>query len=422
MGEQGGEQSEDCLTTTIWAPAPLDRLRPMLVWIHGGAFMSGGVVPWYDGAKLARENDMVVVGLNYRLGALGLLCRPGLADGNMGLLDQIRALEWLAENAACFGADPTRIPLMGQSAGAVSITCMLAMPDVRRLFQRAILLSGGFMHASFQSPDQAAAVAKTFCANLGVDSDASDALTRLQSLPVDRILDAQSATIRGIGKAPGDVMPTFMLAANESLPATVEFDLAAREGAASIDALVGTVAEEMRLFSSMDPRMADLSADDLPAIASRLFGDDATYYLEGAAKRRPGATSGQILSDAQTEQFVRGAWQVAEAVAEGSGSAWLFRFDWSAPDSGLGACHCIDLPFVFGNLDAFKGARMLAGAAQEQMSALSAVLRATIGRFVQNGSPAGPEIPNWPAFTRSRPVFLRFDALTDLAQLDASRV
>jgi para-nitrobenzyl esterase len=151
-----------------------------------------------------------------------------------------------------------------------------------------------------------------------------------------------------------------------------------------------------------------------------MFGKDWKAHIERARRARPGATPFEMVTDTQTAQFVRGAQQLGATVAEGSGNAWFYRFAWSGPTSEFGACHCIDLPFVFGTFDAFKGAPMLSGGQRTKMEALSDVLRSALGRFVKNGSPDGENLPDWPRFSRSQPVEMVFDSLLrrDLVDLD----
>src|SRR5829696_6547352 len=128
MGDFSYPQSDDCLTLTIWTPSPDAARRPVLVWLHGGAFISGaGSLPWYSGATMARRGDVVVVGVNYRLGALGFMHLPGVSLPNLGLLDQFAALEWVSRNIAAFGGDPDNITIAGQSAGGFSVLAMLAL-------------------------------------------------------------------------------------------------------------------------------------------------------------------------------------------------------------------------------------------------------------------------------------------------------
>ena len=130
MGDFERPQSEDCLTLNIWTPAADAKKRPVLVWIHGGAFASGaGSLPWYSGERFAANGDVVVVSINYRLGALGFLCLPGVSDGNLGLLDQVAALRFVRDNIAAFGGDPDNVTVVGQSAGAASIAILMTMPQ-----------------------------------------------------------------------------------------------------------------------------------------------------------------------------------------------------------------------------------------------------------------------------------------------------
>ncbi|MGH2586914.1 MAG: carboxylesterase/lipase family protein, partial [Dehalococcoidia bacterium] len=141
--------SEDCLSLNVWTPGLDDGRRPVMVWIHGGAFVGGsGSTPWYDGTAFASRGDVVVVTLNYRLGALGFLHLADLGgdafagSGNVGILDQVAALRWVRESIAAFGGDPENVTVFGQSAGARSIATMMSMPNPRGLFDKAILQSG----------------------------------------------------------------------------------------------------------------------------------------------------------------------------------------------------------------------------------------------------------------------------------------
>jgi para-nitrobenzyl esterase len=408
MGESPARADESCLTVDIWAPTPLDRPRPILVWIHGGGYLSGsGSLPWYDGSTLARENDIVVVGLNYRLGALGYLCLPGLIDGNMGLLDQIQAIRWITTHASAFGGDPRRITLMGQSGGAHSITCMLAMPETRKLMQRAILLSTPFALRT-HSREDAASTARLFCTELGIDPDNPQALPQLQAIGIDRILQATGATLRSSKRAVGDPTPPFGPVATGGLPEAGELDEAVAQGAGHIDAIVGCTADETLAFYPLDPRLAALSFDTLPPIAQALFGGRWRDLIERARCTRPGATALEVLSEAQTANyFVEGIRAFATAVSRGTGAAWVYRFDWSPQSSPFGACHCIELPFVFGTFDAFQKAPML-GEVDERARLLSALVRKAIGGFVKDGTPGCDA--HWPKFSAGEPALLQVDS------------
>ena len=167
-----GATSEDCLTLDLWTPAADGARRPVLVWIHGGAFLMGaGSALAYGGAALARSGDVVVVTLNYRLGALGFLQLGDLApaagfDSNLGLRDQIAALEWVRDNVAAFGGDPAQVCVFGESAGAMSVGALLGAPRARGLFARAIAQSGAAHNVAGR--ESAARVAATFLDVLGL--------------------------------------------------------------------------------------------------------------------------------------------------------------------------------------------------------------------------------------------------------------
>ena len=179
-----GPQAEDCLTLNVWTPAAGGR-RAVMVWLHGGAFVGGSAgVPLYDGARLAREGDVVVVTLNYRIGALGFLAL-GPGRTNLGLRDQVAALAWVRRHAAAFGGDPERVTVFGESAGAGSLCALLAMPRARGLFGRAIVQSGA--PAGVLSVAEAGERAAKLLAKLGLGPDDGP---RLAAVPLADLLDA----------------------------------------------------------------------------------------------------------------------------------------------------------------------------------------------------------------------------------------
>ena len=410
MGDFHVRQDENCLTVNIWAPTPLGRRRPLLVWIHGGACVSGGgALPWYDGARLARDNDVIVVNVNYRLGALGYLFRPGLAAGNMGVFDLVQALRWIHENAAAFGGDPGQITLMGQSAGGNHIFCLLALPETRALVRRVVLLSTGFGTAT---EEDLTASSNLLCEQLGIDPGCSDALERLQSVPVEHILEAQIAASQRLQRSAGNMMPPFALLSVGGLPSGWDesaFATAAASVARGMEIIIGTTAEEAKPFYTLDPRLKEIGPERLPALAPNLLGPDWSDRIARARRLRPGATASETLCDAQSaKMFMDPAERFAAAVAQGGGKVWAYRFDWRAPNSDFGACHCIELPFVFGTFDACDNAPML-GAVTAKMQALSGIVRGALGRFVLNGSPNGDSLPHWPQFTSSSRALLTFD-------------
>ncbi|WP_433709765.1 carboxylesterase/lipase family protein [Nocardia sp. CA-084685] len=328
MGRFTVAQAEDCLSLNVWAPAGSGH--PVLVFLHGGGFTSGsGGLAWYDGAELAEHGDIVVVTINYRLGVLGYLCLPGVSEGNLGLLDQLAALEWVRDNIAAFGGDPAQVTAAGQSGGALSILAMLA--GTAGLFRRAILQStpAGMPPAS---PEDAVAAGRMLLSELGL---APAEQRRLFEAPVAELLSAQYAVAARIGGA----APPYQLVADGVL---ISDDLVRSVSAAGIEVLLGTTKDEA----------AAMVADAADTVTHQLF-------------RAP-------------------TLRLAETLAAQGNSAWLYRFDWHPAGSPFGACHCLELPFLLGSAAAWAHAPMLMG---ERPHALVEDMRERWIGFIRHGDP-----------------------------------
>jgi para-nitrobenzyl esterase len=389
MGDFARPQDEDCLTLTICTPAPDGKARPVVVWLHGGAWISGaGSLDWYDGAHLVRDGDIVFVGVNYRLGALGWLHRPGIVDLEAGTSDMIAALRWVREHIAAFGGDPGCVTAMGQSAGASSIGRLLMLPEARTLFRRAILQSGGFGRGTYSSA-MAMERADQLLRLLDIDPNSGDALARLRTVEVARLLVAQGQLARMNARF-AQTMPPFM----PVLPAaTMQWEMldAIAGGAHGKQILIGATADEGHAWFAADPAMQDPPHD---AVLARFGGAEA---LARYRARRPGGNAADLLADLATDEtFVMPAMHLAAAFAQRGGTAYAYMFDWAPPGSRFRACHCIDLPFVFGTFDAWSHAAMLEGGDATQMAALSAAMRRAWIAFVRDGDPSHDGMPAWP--------------------------
>lgn len=391
-------QDEDCLTLTIWTPRADNAGRPVLVWLHGGAWLTGaGSLDWYNGARLAREGDIVVVGVNYRLGALGYLRHPAVSAGNLGTLDQIAALRWIKEHAGGFGGDAARITLAGQSAGASAIGLMLTMPDVRHLFHRAIMQSGGFGRSP-RTAEQAASLAEAFIRWLGLDPDAGEIAGQLRAMPAQRLVEAQADYARASARF-GNTDPPFGPVLPQRLTSTELIDSIAAS-AGETDVLIGATREEGHAFF----------APDLNVSESALTGAFGTDTVAHHRRRRPGATERDLLADITTERVFRTpAFSLARQIAGRGSNVFAYQFNWAPPNSVFKACHCIDLPFTFGNLDAWSDAPMLAGGDPAVMHDLSAAIRRAWIAFVRTGNPRHDEMPAWPRHTQG--WIMQFDTL-----------
>jgi para-nitrobenzyl esterase len=419
MGDFTAEQSEDCLSLTVWTPAADAKRRPVLVWFHGGGFSSGaGSLPWYSGHVLARTGDIVVVSVNYRLGALGYLYLPGLSAGNLGLLDNVAALRWVRRNIERFGGDPGMVTVAGQSAGAMSILALMVSPLASGLFRRAIPQSTAIGRLARSAAD-AAAIGAQYAELLGVPSN--DAAP-LKAVPVSEILEAQGKIARLRGEF-GNPSPPFMLTVDGT---TISRDIldALHDGLGSdIDLMIGTTREESAAFCAIDPAIRGAGEAQLLDVFQRIFGAGAATYLDAYRERRPAATAQALLTDVITdEQFLIKMLRLADWRAAAGRPAYVYQFDWQSPSpKPFAACHCLELPFVFGNLEDWRDAPMLDGADPAAVSALSGTMQRAWIAFVRTGSPNDASVPHWAPYEPDRRTTMRFDSrvgpVDDLAGL-----
>lgn len=412
-GQQaGGTPSEDCLTLNVWTPDTDGGRRPVLVWIHGGAFTFGaGSRATCHGAVLARRGDVVVVTINYRLGLFGYLrgidiCGEALpSSGNEGLLDQLAALRWVREEIAAFGGDPENVTVAGQSAGAVSISAMLAMPAARGLFQKAILQSGSAM--AVQAPARANGVMESILADLGL---APHEAGRLRVLPAAQLLEVQSrVTPRAAGVAYGPIGDGV------DVPADALAAIAAGSSA-GIPLLVGTNLEERKFFRRLDPWADGLSDEVLLARlaeprTSAHAGDSVQFdpveaiavYREARAARGESTSAEElwfaILSDRRHRVP---AMRQAEAHAAHTSQTFAYLFTWKSPAWGgkLGAGHCVEIPFVFGTLDAAEAQDLVP--AGSSVGTLPGQMQDAWVAFARTGSPRTRDLPGWEPYTAAR--------------------
>ncbi len=414
MGDFSCPQSEDCLTLTIWTPAADRARRPVLVWFHGGAFMSGaGSLPWYSGANMARRGDMVVVGVNYRLGALGFMHVPGVSAPNLGLLDQFAALRWVREQIGAFGGDSANITVAGQSAGGFSVLAMLAAPETRARFRRAISQSAPFGRM-LRSPEAASENARKLQDLLAIRG-ANEWL----SVPAADIVAAQ-VKLTVASAAFANAVPPFTPVADRVLFGE---DLlpAALAGAAERDLLVGHTRDEMAAFFAIDERVRNAAPDAVEGRFRDYFGAAAGAAMAEYAARSRGPAPAQVLGELTGDAiFAGGSFAFAERVAALGRPAHVYRFDWAAPRNAFGACHCIEIPFMFNNLEAWQ-APMLEGGDTAAMHALAGQMQDAWIAFARTGDPAHPGMPAWPRYAADRQVML-FDSPSHVAADPAGRV
>lgn len=360
---------EECLTVEIWTPATGGN-RPVVVWVPGGSFLIGGAsLPTYDGARLAAEQDLVVVGVNYRLGALGFLAADGVPT-NLGLRDLRAAIAWVRANAAAFGGDPERIVLMGESAGAGAIAHLVV--DITLPIAGAIALSGS--PTMTQSSARAQAVAEAML-------DRSGGLEQLRRMPIEDLLAAQAATLQAVLPWAG-MLPFHPWIDGELLP-----EGPATAALTPVPLWLGTTADEMELFRAMVPALP-------PEHAAAYLSRKNELYPIGADEARSVVErcGGDLVRAIAEVDLVGPNDRLARQHAAAGHPVWRTVFGWRAP--GVGACHALDLPFVFGTFDV-DGWREFAGATDDAAEDLGRSLRAAIGRFADAGRPGSPATGDW---------------------------
>ncbi len=386
--------SEDCLTLNIWTPAPQAGARlPVYVWIHGGAWVTGaGSEPRYDGAYLAKQG-VVVVSLNYRLGVLGFLAHPGLADerngqtGNYGLMDQIAALRWVKNNIAAFGGDPDQVTAGGESAGSNAVSLLMASTAARGLFQRAIGESGSGIAAG--SPTAPHFLADSMAVGQQLSQRAGTDLAGLRALSPDALLKAAA------GLSFGPNIDGAVLAE----PPSAAFD----EGSqARIPLLAGWNRDEglwfARYFFHLDPSPAAFAARAKANYGKRADQLLSLYPAVSEAEARD--ATDELTSDTLID-FPTWVWLERQRDT-GQARVYRYQFDrqpavprhYASPESPKewGVYHAGELEYVFHTLD---GVDAPWDAADRRVS--DGMAAAWI-RFIKTGDPNGPGLPQWPVY------------------------
>jgi para-nitrobenzyl esterase len=401
--------SEDCLSLNIWSPAADQGKRPVMVYIHGGAFTVGSASdPWYDGASFAARHNMVVASLNYRLGILGFVYLKELAgaasgySGNCGLLDQIAGLRWVRENIEAFGGDPANVTVMGESAGAMSIAALLGIPAARGLFKRAILQSGAA--GDLPTGAEATRVAQALLTRLGLDPSQVEALAEV---PLETLLKVQPE----LGQEFGGVRAFSPVIDGETLPQH-PLAMLAQGSAKDVAVLLGTNRDEWRLFALMS---GGVQVNE--ALLKRLFGDSAQRVLALYTVAREDHSPAFAWIDLMSDLVFRiPAMRLAEAQVQQGAPVWMYRFDWKSPAFGgvLGAAHAMDIPFVFNTLDVGLS-RIFTGTAPSRQ-ALADLMHASWAAFMRDGDPSIPGLPEWPRYDLERRATLIWDETPSLAE------
>ncbi|MES2498038.1 MAG: carboxylesterase family protein [Pseudomonadota bacterium] len=401
----GWVQGDDYLTVNVWAPEANGGGHPVMVWIHGGGFVIGSKdVSISDGASFARDG-VVCIAINYRLGIDGFLPIPGVPT-NLGLRDMIAALHWVRANAAAFGGDPKNITVFGESAGAMAIADLIASPMAKGLFKRAIIQSG---HAAMtrEIPVMQRLV-KKLAKLLRITPDK----TGFASIPAAEALDAleqvSAPTMRldlrdSNGREPVFGISRFVPVHGDDVLPLQPLEAIRRGAGADVDILIGTNAEEMNLYL-VPTGVRDKIGGLLATFMLSRSQPKARRVLKAYGLGQIGVKPGQALTDAMNDLVFR--WPARRFAEEHQGRTHMYQFGWRSPafKGELGACHGLELPFVFDTLASATGPQGLVGESPPQELATRAH-RIWVD-FARDGS-----LP-WDAFDRdTRTVYSLTDSM-----------
>lgn len=404
------QTSEDCLFLNIWSPAADNSKRPVLFWIHGGAFITGsGSTPAYNGASFANTGNVVVVTINYRLGPFGFLYTKDLTDSdlfdtNNGLRDQMAALQWVKENIAAFGGDPDNITIFGESAGGASVVNQLGSPLSKGLFHKAIA----------QSPCSFCIYTDTKTATQGtirfleILALSLSEITQLIDIPVDILLKASEQLVEEMTElVPGNI--AFQpIVGDDVLPLRPEQAVVKGSGS-QVPLIVGSNEDEGTMFALLPvPKIMPINDTLINTYLEQNYPNTSSEikeaYKEVPAELRPIKMGGDAT-----------IWLPAVTIATAmpnSSPVYMYRFRWTSDylkGSGLCSFHSLEIPFVFGNLQSSDVVETLKGADEKETQALSQKMQQAWINFAHTGNPSNNEINDWTAYNTKTRTSMVFD-------------
>ncbi|WP_027066078.1 carboxylesterase/lipase family protein [Maribacter sp. Hel_I_7] len=421
-----GFPNEDCLSLNVWTPqATTAKKRPVLFWIHGGGFTTGSSheLPSYNGENLAKKGDVVVVSINHRLNVLGFLDLSAHGEkykhsANNSILDMVKALEWVKNNIENFGGDPNNVTIFGQSGGGAKVTTLMAMPKAKGLFHKAINQSGSFRTAMLEKEDTQAIATETLKI-LGLNTTNVDSI---QNIPFEVLAEASGKALKVVGaqmKAAGKPVIGFGLNWGPSRDGTdLPYQLSSKEALAvskDIPFLIGTAKNEFAPFANM--RFVGASDETIMKHIKDTYKDKADAYVKAVKKAYPNDTEAKDLLDVDT-MFRPGAVQEANDKSGLNGApVYMYLFTWQSPvfDGKYKALHCMELPFVFDNINL---ANKMTGGGEEAHQLADKMSSAWLN-FAKTGNPNHAGLPEWPAYNSNNTATMHFDVTCEVKpQLD----
>ncbi len=406
------QNEAECLTLNIWTPALDPGKRPVMFFIHGGAFVTGNGGS-FDGSRLVLRGDVVVVSINYRLGVLGFLYWPDHPEAvsNVGLLDMVAALRFVRDNIHRFGGDPDQVMIFGESAGAFAVASLLAVPEARGLFHRALLQSGA-AHPLGMNPEAALRARERFFQALGLPKADPQALRRME---MEKLIEAQVKVMPPAGGGFTEDRPLRLGPTVDGKVIPVHpLEVVRSGGVASIPLFIGSNQDETKLWNLLNPDNEKLDQNGLikglQALV-RMAGKDPALVdqiltVYGRTRRTP-----REIMDAVTTDFTFRipSIRLAEAQLPHQKDTYMYLFAWKSPFQGgkYGAMHALELGFVFGVLSPNEVG--IFPKRDEETQALSEAMMDTWIAFAKTGNPNNPSVPYIKPYTIEDRTTVLFD-------------
>jgi para-nitrobenzyl esterase len=412
-----GYTSEDCLVLNVWTPGIKDgKKRPVMFWIHGGGFTAGSSqeLPSYHGENLAQKGDVVVVSINHRLNILGFLDLSAYGEkfkysANNSIMDMRVALEWVKNNIENFGGDPDNVLIFGQSGGGAKVNTLMAMPSAKGLFHKAVNQSGAFRSSMLEKAETQAITAEVL-KQLGLKANQAE---QLQTLPFDELAAAGQKALQVVAekmKAEGKEIPGFGLSWGPSrdgdlLPYQILSDDALALSK-DVPLMIGTVKNEF--MPSLRSGLSNGTMEQVKGFISNQYKDKANDFIAAVKKAYPDTEKPSDLMDVDL-LFRPGAVYQAniKSALPGGAPVYMYMFTWQSPvlDGKYKALHCMELPFVFNNIE--RCAQMT-GATEDAFELAEKVSQAWIN-FARFGNPNQSGLPKWETYTEKTGTTMLFD-------------
>jgi para-nitrobenzyl esterase len=402
-----GEALEDCLTLNIWTPDPSPRRkRPVMVWLHGGAFEGGGSGSsnWYDGERLCLRGDIVVVTVTHRLNVFGYMHLGDVApqltvDANVGQTDLVQALQWIRANIEAFGGDPASITLFGASGGARKASVLMAMPAARGLFQRVIAQSGPILRA--QTREEAAVNARAFLKELNLAPNEAESLKKLSPEALVAARERLFTSAPEVSFAP--VVDGLTLTAHPTDPAPPA-------EAAAIPMLIGCTGTETTLLMPAEENFrldeatmrkkleAHIPPERVVGVVDALRAEEGVLSPSDVFFR---ITSDLRMRNRSIEQASRKAAQAAPV--------YMYVTEWQTPVDGgkWRSPHVVDLPLIFNNVQLAPS--MLGDDLDRRAQAMANKMSEAWTNFARTGDPNTASLPHWRRYDTVKRATMRFD-------------